>query len=218
MTGDRNDMVARLKAALPARWFGEAAPVLEGVLAGIADIWTAIHDQLTAVIAQTRVATASDVFLDMIAADFFGARLPRRLEETDDAFRARIQKEMVRERGTRAAIVAVLEDLTGRAPEVFEPARPADTGAWSGHAAYGTAGRWGSLALPRQVFVTARRPLGEGIATIAGWTAAPGAWAGGSIAWGTRDAIAGQVTDADIAAAVAGVMPVATIAWLRIES
>ena len=75
MTGDQADMAARLRAALPGRWFGDAAPVLDGVLAGIGAIWAAVHTQLQAAISQTRIATATGPFLDMIALDFFGRRL-----------------------------------------------------------------------------------------------------------------------------------------------
>ena len=218
MIGDRDDMAARLRAVLPERWFGDHTPVLGGVLAGVAEMWATLYDQLQAVIRQTRLATATDAFLDMISADYFGWRLSRRIAEGDAAFRSRIRRELLRERGTRGALIAALTDLTGRAPSIFEPARPADTGAWNGAIGYGLAGRWGSLLLPRQCFVVARRPQGQGIALVAGWGDSVGGWGGGAIAWGDRDQIAGQVTDAEIAAVVAQTMPVATIAWLRIES
>lgn len=211
-------MVARLKAALPARWFADTTPVLDGVLAGLAAPWAALYAQLRQAIAQTRIATASAGFLDLISGDFFARRLPRRLSEADDAFRARIQAEMRRERATRAGMAAALSDLTGRPPAIFEPARPADTGAWNGQAGYGAAGRFGSLMLPRQVFITAYRPLGAGIATIAGWGATQGGYGNGTLAWGDQAQIAGQVTDAEIAATVAATMPTAGIAWLAISN
>ena len=159
-------MQARLRSALPGRWFGDVAPVLDGVLAGIAAIWVAVFAQLQAAIMQTRIATATAAFLDMIAVDFFGARFRRRVAEADVSFRGRLLRELRRERGTRGAVVAVLSDLTGRAPLVFEPARPADTGAWGSGAGYGVAGGWGSLELPFQCFVTALRPTGQGIALV----------------------------------------------------
>ncbi len=218
MTGDQADMAARLRAALPGRWFGDAAPVLDGVLAGIAAIWATLYAQLQAAIAQTRIATASGGFLDMIVLDFFGRRVHRRVAESDDPFRARILREMRRERGTRGALVTALTDLTGRAPLVFEPARPADTGAWNGQAGYGSAGRWGSLMLPRQCFVTAFRPAGQGIARVVGWGSPGGGYGSGGACWADHAAIGGQVTDDDIAATVADTIPVASIAWLRISS
>ena len=218
MTGDQDDMAARMKAVLPARWFGDATPVLDALLAGIGAVWAVVHGQWRALVAETRIATATDGFLDMIAADFFGPALPRRLAEEDAAFRARIQRELLRERGTRRALEAVLTDLTGRAPLVFEPARPGDTGGWAMGAGYGAAGGWGSLMLPRQCFVTAYRPAGEGIAWLSGWGAFAGGYGAGTAAWGTRAAIGGQVSDADIAAALSATMPAAAIAWLRIDN
>ncbi len=218
MTGDRVDMAARLRAVLPPRWFSDTAPVLEGVLAGIAEIWARMYALLEAVRRQTRIVTAEATFLDMISADLFGLRLRRRGGEEDVAFRARILKEILRERGTRAAVISVLLDLTGRMPLVFEPARPADTGGWQIAAGYGVAGGWGSLALPQQCFVTALRPVGQGIGIVAGWGVPVGGWGVGNCAYGSLAEIAGRVTDADIAEAVAQVMPAATIAWLRIAS
>jgi hypothetical protein len=218
MTGDQDDMAARMAAVLPARWFGDTTPVLDAVLAGIGAIWATLYAQLQAVIAQARIATASGGFLDMISEDFFGTTLPRRPAEADGAFRARILAALLRPRATRPAMMAVLTALTGRPPLIFEPARPADTGAWGRATGYGVAGRWGSLMLPRQCFVTAYRPLGTGIALVTGYGAGAGGYGHGAAAWESLAAIAGQVTDAEITAAVAATMPAASIAWLQIEN
>jgi hypothetical protein len=131
MTGDQQDMLARLRAVLPTRWFPERAPVLDGLLGGLAAGWSWAYQQLQYVKAQTRVATATDIWLDIIANDFFGNRLVRRTGQSDAAFRNRIQLELFRERGTRSAIVAILRDLTGREPCIFEPARSTDTGGYA---------------------------------------------------------------------------------------
>jgi hypothetical protein len=106
MTGSERDMLARLKAVLPARWFPDVAPVLNGLLAGIASAWAWSYSQLAYVKLQTRVATATDVWLDVIAQDFFGSRLTRQ-GRTDGAFRSSLQLELLRERGTRAAVIWV---------------------------------------------------------------------------------------------------------------
>ena len=186
-------MLARIKAVLPARWFPDETPLLDGLATGLADAAAWLYALLANVKLQTRLATATGGFLDMIAQDYFGARIVRRAGQGDASFRARIQTELFRERGTRGALISVLQDLTGRTPVVFEPARPADTRAWGVALGYGLAGGWGSLMLPFQCFVTAYRPVSSG-------------------------SDAGEITDADIAAAAAGVMPVAAIAWLRISN
>ena len=216
MQGDAQDMLARLRAVLPARWHGEANATLDGVLAGLAEGWSWLHDMLARVRAQARIATASGATLDLIAGDYFGPRLRRRRGQGDTAWRAAILRELRRERATRPAVAAALRDLTGREPEIFEPRRPADTGGWGIACGYGSAGGWGSLALPYQCFVTARRPLGSGIARLSGWNAGGGGWGGGTIAWASLAMVEGQVTDADIHAAVAAVMPAAAVAWVRI--
>lgn len=224
MTGDQQDMLARLRAVLPARWFPDTAPVLDGLLGGLASGWSWAYQLLQYVKAQTRIATATDIWLDIIANDFFGDRLTRRSGQGDAAFRNRIQRELFRERGTRAAIVAALQDLTGRGPFVFEPARSTDTGGYSsmsgggGGLGYGSAGGWGSLALPFQCFITAYRPVGSGIATVSGWGGPSGGYGQGTIEYASLEMVQGQVTDNDIYAAVADVLPVAAIGWTRITN
>ena len=191
MTGDTNDMLARIKAVLPARWFPDATPLLDGVVTGLAEAGAWLYALLATVKLQTRLKTATGGFLDMIAQDYFGGRLPRRTGQSDDSFRVRIETELFRDRGTRGAVIEVLNYLTGRSPVVFEPARPADTCAWGMALGYGVAGGWGSLMLPFQCFVTAYRPTNQGI---------------------------DPVSDDDIMAAIAGVTPVAAIAWVRISN
>src|SRR5690242_14267395 len=130
MTGDANDMLARIKALLPTRWFNENSPVLNAVLSGLAYGLSLIYSLVTYAQLQTRIATATDAFLDLISFDFFGSSLPRRKQEADAPFRVRIIATLLRAKGTRPGMIAALETLTGRTPIIFEPARPADTGAY----------------------------------------------------------------------------------------
>jgi hypothetical protein len=223
MTGDANDMKARLLALLPLRWFPDAAPVLSSLLAGISEGWAWLYAMLGYVRLQTRIATATDSFLDLIAQDFFGAVLPRKSGETDSAFRARIQAALFRPRATRPALTSVLTKLTGRAPVVFEPARPADTGAWGTMLGYGVAGGWGSLAHPFQVFVTAYRPFGVGLPFVGGYnslpvTSSPGGYGSGAMEYASLPQVPLEVSDADINAAIAATVPVAVTAWTRISN
>ena len=218
MRGDSLVLRARLRAVLPARWFADTAPVLEAVLAGLADGWAWLHGMLMAVRAQARIATATGGTLDLIAEDFFGTRIQRRRSQGDLAFRATILRELLRERATRGALTAALADLTGRAPMIFEPRRPADTGGWRVAAGYGVAGGWGSLMLPCQCFVTAFRPHGSGIAALNGWCGTAAGWGAGSGAYASLAMLQGQVTDADIAAAIVAVLPAGALAWTRIDN
>lgn len=171
--GTQSDMLSRIKAVLPTGWFPSSTPVLDGVLSGPAYMMAWLYSMLQFVILQSRRLTATGVYLDMIAVDFFGTFLKRRVNETDANFNIRIGKELFREKVTRKGMVQALTDLTGRAPVIFEPERPADTGCWNGLGstlAYNTSGGYGSLLLPFQYFITAFRPTGVGVAGVAGYS------------------------------------------------
>ena len=176
--GDQNDIAGRIRSALPARWFpltapgsASATPVLDGVLAGLGWVWAWLYSMITYANLQTRLATSTDVWLDLLALDFFGLRVQRLSPESDTQFRTRIKAEILRPRATRAAVAQALTDLTGRAPVIFEPARPADTGGYTiGGVGYGVGGGYGDLHLPFQAFITAYRPHGGGVANVAGYS------------------------------------------------
>ena len=211
MTGDPADILARLKSVLPPGWFADTTPILDTVLSGLSDAGSRLYGLLAVIRLETRIATASDTFLDGAANDFFGLRLRRRVNESDDPFRTRLTRALTRTRATRAALVDALVELTGHVPIIFEPSRPGDTGAWSvGGIGWNVAGGWGSLSLPFQSFVTIARPRGQGIATLAGYGT------GGPLSYASLAMIRGQVTDADIYAEIAATLPVASIAWTSI--
>jgi hypothetical protein len=213
MTGDTDDMARRISALLPQGWFGDDTPILDAVLQGVGTAFSAFWMLLTFVICQTRIATASGMFLDMISGDFFGQSLFRYIDESDDAFRTRIAYALLRPRATRAAIVNALQQLTGRAPAIFEPSRTSDTGGYTiGGVGYGAGGGWGSLALPYQFFLTAYRPSGGGIAALAGYGT------GGIPVYGDLTMQAENVSDAIIQAAVPPLLPAGSTAWMRISN
>jgi hypothetical protein len=224
MTGDQADMERRIRAVLPTRWFPDVAPVLDGLVSGLAWSWSWLYALLAYAKAQTRIATASGIWLDMIASDYFGLRVARGAGEADDGLRARISIELRRERGTRAAVVAAVADLTGQAPAIFEPSRSTDTGGWGAAGGpgtgigYGAAGGWGSLSLPFQFFVTAYRPAGRGIAEVGGWGDPAGGYGVGAVEYVAASGLSGGVTDAAVYAAIADVLPVGAIAWTHITN
>ena len=237
-TGSTTDIVARLRAVLPGGWFPVPnadgttnTPVLDGILTGCAAGWSIIYGQLAYVRAQARRLTASGVFLDMIAADFFGTFIRRRVNETDAALSTRIGLELFREKGTRHGLFRALADLTGRNPVIFEPAHTPDTGGYgsSGMSAgtglgYGVAGGYGSLMLPFQFFVTAYRPAGQGVANVAGYghiggfNGMPGGYGSGAIEYVTPSMFAASPSDQDILNTINDVRPAATIAWTRLSN
>jgi hypothetical protein len=219
--GDQSDIVGRLRAVLPVRWFPDSAPVLDALLSGLASGWSSVFQQLQYVRAQTRIATATDIWLDVVAQDYLGSRLVRRTGQADAAFRGAIQRELFRERGTRAAIVSVLQDLTGRPPQIFEPARPGDTGGYGSSAAMAggsdmVAPAAGEAWPCRSSASSLPIVQSVGIAMISGWSSNGGAYGQGAIEYASLTMVQAQVTDGDIYNAVAGVLPVATIGWTRI--
>jgi hypothetical protein len=241
-TGDTQDFIGRIRAALPARWFpltqpgfSSATPVLDAILTGLANTWSWFYSLYAYVNLQTRIATATDTWLDLTALDFLGGTVFRKPGEPDARFSTRIRKEIVRLRDTRAGLVQALVDLTGRTPTVFEPAMAYDTGGYGftgmttgTHLAYNmVSGGYGSLALPFQCFVQGLRPFGGGIPLVGGYYLGSG-WAGGgystltsfngALEWAQLSQSIGQVTDLDIDHAIVSVMPAATIAWTNVSN
>ena len=121
-TGDQTDILSRLKALLPTRWFGTRADTpddVDGVMTGAANALAFIYSLYAYAKQQTRIATATDGWLDMIAADFFGAALLRKTGQSDTSYRAAINARLLREKGTRNAVTIALTALTGRAPTII---------------------------------------------------------------------------------------------------
>jgi hypothetical protein len=218
-TGDQQDMLGRMQALMPRGWFGDSPTILTALLGGFAAIFANVYSVLMYANAQLRIATASDGFLDVISADFFGTTLPRKTNESDAAFRNRIIINLFRERATRKAVTQVLTTLTGRAPLIIEPSRPADTGGYGVACGYGLAGAYGSLVHPYQAFVTAYRPLGTGIPYVAGYGSSPSGYSSASRGeYASLSMVQASVSDSDIYAAIANVIPAGAIAWVRISS
>lgn len=233
-TGDPEDMAVRMSAVLPSRWFPDLAeaPVLLGVLTGIGTAWSYCYNLLAYAELQARVATATGVFLDMAAADFFGLALKRRSEEADGAFRGRIEGSLLQEMGTRAAVIAAVAEVTSAATTVFEPMRPADTGGYGGSATpvigggfgYGVPGlAYGSLSRPFEFLVDVRRSAAAAqLSGVIGYggvgnVALPGGYGCGALAYGTIALVEDDTSPADIADAIVATLPAGTIAWLRVE-
>lgn len=218
-TGDQSDIFNRLKALLPPTWFDSTSPLLDGVLTASSQALAWCYSLYVYAKLQTRISTATDGWLDIAAYDFFGASMQRSAGQSDDLFRNQMKISLFRERGTRQAIIDILEDITGRTPYIFEPQRPMDTGSYGGPMiGYGVAGGYGSLLLPYQAFVTAFRPISSGIPYIAGYTSTPSGYGVPSRGeYASQGMISGGVTDAQIYDAIAAVKMEGTIVWVRLQ-
>ena len=210
MIGDQNDMLARLRALMPKSWLPKSAPIESAKLSGPAWALSSVYAQITYAALQTRIKTATDGWLDIISADFFGTALPRLTNETDGAFQARILANLFVKGPRRTDMANVLTLITGRAPSIFEPSNTSDSGGWDEALYWDAAGAWGD-PLPYQSFVTAYRPIGGNV-DLGDWDQelfwdAYGAWSDG-----TPTAVA----DAAIISAVESTKMLGTIIWLRI--
>jgi CubicO group peptidase (beta-lactamase class C family) len=230
-TGDFNWFYNRTYSLLPADWFDPADPVVQALVGAIATGCSYVYGLYQQVQDQTRVGTATDGFLDLCAEDYFGyGQFLRRSGELDADYRGRITKELLRKRGTRPAMVSVLTDLTGFAPIIFEPQNPTDTGGYDApiSLAYDTAGAGGyySDEVPYQCFITAFRPDGVGIPSVAGYdydnvVSAPGGYddvsgIGGAFEYVEDSMLQGPVLDQDIRDAINKTKPEGVTVWLQI--
>jgi hypothetical protein len=164
------------------------------------------------------MATASGIFLDIASQDYLGGSLPRRAGEADAAYGARLRNNLLGPRATRASLVQAVTDLTGRAPSVLEPLNASDTGGYNVNLGYNTAGGYGSMNLPYQFFVKAYRPNNTPISNAGGYNDGPGGYAHAPMFYADLTEFAGTVSDAEIYAAVAAVLPTSSIAWTHISN
>jgi len=222
MIGDQDDMVARLTAVLPSRWFPDVTPILSGLLAGLGQAAAWVYDLIGYTQLQTRIATATGGWLDFVAQDFFGPLLVRQLGESDDSLRARIDQALLRPRATRSALAGQIEDLTGRTPWLFEPMRPADTGCWNSMLSYGGTGAagfggWGNLHMPFQMLAVVYRAAAGGVPNASGYGDGAGGYGHGALEYAPAS-VTGTDADVQTLSAIAAVMPTCGIAWTRITS
>ena len=219
-TGDINDIATRINSVMP-HWFANATnPIYDGIRYGMASGFAFIYSLYQYAILQTRIKTATDGWLDMIAADFFGSAIIRASNQTDTSFRNKILVNLFQAKATRSAINKVLFNLTGRYPKFVEPQQPIDTGAYGvSTSGYGAAGAYGSVLMPFQALIQAYRPLGSGIPSVAGYGSPSGGYGQASQAeYATIAQVTSQVSDADIYNAIESVRPAGTITWVQISS
>ncbi len=109
----------------------------------------------------------------------------------------------------------MLTNLTGRAPIIFEPLNATDTGGYNVNLGYNISGGYGSANLPYQFFLTAYRPNNTPISNAGGYSIGPGGYNQAPMFYADTEEFAGTVSDAEIYAAVAAVLPTSSIAWTQ---
>jgi hypothetical protein len=218
-TGDQSDVLGRLRSYMPPTWFGDwaEAPIISALLNGIASVLSTAYLLIMFFWAQTRLDTSSGGWVDIWASDFLGTSLPRKPNESDPSYIARIKIAVFQPKATRPAMIQALTQLTGRAPIIFEPARPLDSGCMgenTGVASFCGVSRMGSIACPFSALITVFRPLVTGGSAGAAYCNAP-AWSALStpLSHGYTGSLSEEVTaatDADIFAAINACRPIAT--------
>lgn len=147
-TGDQTDIIMRLQRWLPQGWFPTTPGTrVYAIVAGLASVLASIYALIAYAALQTRIATATDGFLDIISRDYLGGNLPRLPGETDAAFAARIRANLFLAANTRTAIKTYLEAVTGNPVRMIEPWQPNDNARY-GNSFYGynRAGRPGQYS------------------------------------------------------------------------
>lgn len=217
--GTQQDFAQRLAGLLPAGWYPAAQvgdgtnPVLDATLlaagGALAQLWTL----LTYVQTQTRLGTATEANLDVIARDFLGSEIVRKASESDDEFRGRIRQAIFAPRVTREALSQNIEALTGTKPTIVIPSSANDTGAWdTPHTAWDV-GLWGSEDMPRDVFVTVTLPPGGGVPNVMGWDV--GAWDTPETAWTDDSMAVVGISEQDVYDVINRTRPVNVRVWVR---
>jgi len=223
-TGDQTDVLARLNAVLPP-WFNAVnpTPILTGLLSAFSYIGSFFYSEGVYVQLQTRITTATDQNLDLIANDFFGANnFNRGAGEGDTSYRNRILASILQERATRRGMVNVLTLLTGKAPVIFEPSRPMDCGGYSiAGCGYGVAGGWSNpdpTSTNYQCFITVFSPVVSSIASVPGWNINYAAWtiAGTRTSWINSNSSTNALNAAQIYQAINATKVEGTICWVSI--
>lgn len=216
-TGDSTDILERVKKVIPRRWFAWIAPIFAAAFGGVSDQFAWGYAWIVYTRQQSRVATSTGIFLDIIAFDFLGRFLGRK-GAADGAFRAQIIATILKERVTRAGMANALGILTGSAPDIFEPWNTLDTGAYGvpGTLAYGQAGGWGSMVLPGQVFIKVRHGVGVPIQNVGGYGNYPGGYSRGSEEYSSPAQIFAATDTGQIENMIVTTKPTGVIVWVQI--
>jgi hypothetical protein len=216
--GSAADLLQRIKKILPPRWWAWGATYRDAVLGGICDAAAWSYSWIPYAALQTRLATATGVWLDIYAYDFVG-RFILRGGTSDSAFRSLLQSTILQQRVTRFGVQQIVTNLLGNvSPRIIEPWSPGDCGGYGcGNIAYGRAGAWGSIQLPGQVFMQlSRAGVGAtGVPTVTGYGNTTGGYGVGAIEYGGVEIAEIGITDQQVYAAIEYSKPTGITAWVQ---
>ena len=77
-------------------WFADSNPTANALLTGAATALAFVYGLYVYAVAQSRILTATGIWLDMIAQDFYGTAVQRSANQDDDSFRAIIVANLFR--------------------------------------------------------------------------------------------------------------------------
>ena len=167
--------------------------------------------------AQTRLATASGPFVDLIGLDFLGLGIARQIGQNDAGYKARITREIFRERNTRAGVLAAVADLTGAQARMIELWNPLDCGGYdTGFLGFDAIGRWGSIGDAPQFLISTPQPVGAGLPNVGGYDNGLGGYDTGAEEFGDISLMTGSVTDQDIYNTINATRSAGVVAWVAI--
>ena len=217
-TGDSADILGRVKRLIPNRWFAWVAPNRDAILGGLSDLAAWIYAFIGYARLQSRIATATGPWLDVISYDYLGRYLPRN-GMTDQAFRTRILATILQERVTRAGMVTAITALTGTAPQIFEPWNTNDTGAYGVPTmGYGVGkGGWGNMNLPAQTFMMVKRAPLFIAPNVAGYGSPNSGYGVGTIEYIGSSSEEAEVEDSIIYATIEATKASGTTCWVHIH-
>lgn len=217
MTGDQDDIYARLRRLMPP-WFGneDDSPVVVAALQGAAWSLAFVYSLFQFAKLQTRIATSIGGWIDLASADYFGDQLRRFGFENDTSYSRRVRLEILRDRNTRNGIDRAVFDLTGNHPSIYEAFRPADCGGWGLPVfALGYTGAWGSFGAAAEVIITTPAPKGYGIPNRPGWNDTHGGVGDTFSLADDTDVVANGPTQADVLKALERVRTAGLLYYVR---
>lgn len=218
-TGDQNNIVSRLASVLPPSWFQSPSTNETGLLNGFANVAAYIYSLVSFAKNQTRIATASGFFLDLIALDYFGNYFRRKIGENDAVYSQAIRNEILIPRQTRGAIQSVVGNLTKSPVTIFEPWNANDSGGFNMRFAFcEPTSAFGSNAYPYTIFVTAVEPPGAGIPSLSGFGNTWSGFNSGAFYFADLSTVTGGVTNQNIYDAINQTRAAGITAWVNVSA